>query len=71
MPRYFTVSESQKELVYTKDEIDAFLNTKADKVSNAVAGNIVDLSISDGNISDSGVSPEDLLFGGTVYGGEF
>ena len=71
MPITVKVSDTVRALLYSKTEIDQLLIEKADKVTNGVTGNLVDLVVPDGNIADSGIAAEDLLIGGVIDGGTF
>lgn len=59
------------EFVYSKSEIDALLNIKADKVAGAVGNNIASLTASEGNLLDSGYDICDLSIGAVIDAGTF
>ena len=71
MPITVKISDTVQALIYSKAEIDGLLLEKADKVDNAVEGNLVNLIAPDGNIADSGINADDLILGGTIDGGVF
>lgn len=71
MPITIKISDTVRVLIYSKDEIDQMLFEKADKVDNAIEGNLVNLTAPDGNIADSGINADDLILGGTIDGGVF
>lgn len=59
------------EFVYSKSEIDALLNIKADKVAGAVGNNIAGLTASQGNLLDTGFDICDLSIGAVIDAGTF
>jgi hypothetical protein len=59
------------EFVYSKDEIDALLGVKADKVPGAVGNNIAGLTASQGNLLDTGFDICDLSIGAVIDAGTF
>jgi hypothetical protein len=48
------------------DELEADINGKADRVSNAIPGNFAGLD-ENGNLTDSGISPDDIDSGDVVF----
>ena len=59
------------ENVYSKDEIDGFLNVKADKVPTADHLDIAGLRGTDGNLISLGVKLSDLEYPDFADGGMF
>lgn len=57
--------------VYTREEIDALLFVKADKVDGAVDQNIAGLTGDEGNLLDTGYSIDDLRIGDIIDCGYF
>lgn len=57
--------------VYSKAEVDAILEVKADKVDGAVHEHIAGLTGDEGNLLDTGYSIEDLLIGHILDFGTF
>lgn len=57
--------------VYTIDEINAYLNSKADKVAGAGALDIALLTGSEGNLFDSGMTLDDIVTPDVIDAGTF
>lgn len=57
--------------VYSKSEVDSFLNIKADKVGGATNANIAGLTGVEGNLLDTGYNICDLQIGIAIDCGTF
>lgn len=57
--------------VYTIDEINSYLNSKADKVAGAGALDIALLTGTEGNLYDSGITLDDIATPDVIDAGTF